>query len=329
MPTLTPDSFEYIELGFDAMSVRVLKSSLEDQRGVGTMARSLLQGFKKEEFVTNGNWSPIHLFPYFGDFQTPPLRRSILIVHDLITLKAPEYAAQSVNYKARLKTACEAAMHIVTPSETTKDDLGRFLGIQRDKITVIHNPIAPVSQAICPAVKIPNAPYFSFVGTNNNYKNAEVVIRAMALLKDLDIHLVLCGRGHYHEKLIDELGLEGKIHCLSHLSHTSTAYVVAKSKALLYPSSFEGFGLCPFEAAMIDTPSIVYKASAQAEVIQPNEVVWCDTLDPQEWAVAMRAVANGSSLTHMVAKYKQRIQTDLNPKVIAKQYIELFKKFNP
>jgi glycosyltransferase involved in cell wall biosynthesis len=55
--------------------------------------------------------------------------------------------------------------------------------------------------------------------------------------------------------LSTHVDLRGAAHTVGHLSGKSRAWLLANAAAVLYPSSAEGFGLVPYEAAILGTPS--------------------------------------------------------------------------
>ena len=55
--------------------------------------------------------------------------------------------------------------------------------------------------------------------------------------------------------LSTHVDLRGAAHTVGHLTGKSRAWLLANAAAVLYPSSAEGFGLVPYEAAILGTPS--------------------------------------------------------------------------
>jgi glycosyltransferase involved in cell wall biosynthesis len=55
--------------------------------------------------------------------------------------------------------------------------------------------------------------------------------------------------------LSKHVDLRGTVHTAGHLSSASRAWLLANASAVLYPSSAEGFGFVPYEAAALGTPT--------------------------------------------------------------------------
>ncbi|MDP2287407.1 MAG: glycosyltransferase [Actinomycetota bacterium] len=60
--------------------------------------------------------------------------------------------------------------------------------------------------------------------------------------------------------------LRGRVHTVGHVSANSRTWLLANADAVLYPSSAEGFGFVPYEAAALGTPSTFAGFGPLAEV---------------------------------------------------------------
>lgn len=95
------------------------------------------------------------------------------------------------------------------------------------------------------------------VGELNENKNHQVVIRALARLKDPEIHYLLCGKGDLREKLealAAELGLKNNVHFLGY--RRDVVDICSQADAFAFPSRREGLGLAPLEAMYCGLPLI-------------------------------------------------------------------------
>src|SRR5205823_2024748 len=69
---------------------------------------------------------------------------------------------------------------------------------------------------------------------------------------------------HYLEA---EPGLEGVVERIGTVDEAEKAWLMANATALVYASSYEGFGLVPFEAARAGTPCIWAPQSSLGELL--------------------------------------------------------------
>lgn len=96
------------------------------------------------------------------------------------------------------------------------------------------------------------------VGELNKNKNHETVIRALASLKDENIHYCIAGRGSlqsYLEELAKKLGVETQVHMLGF--RTDIAELLHIADVFVFPSLREGLGLAAVEAMSAALPLIL------------------------------------------------------------------------
>ena len=95
------------------------------------------------------------------------------------------------------------------------------------------------------------------VGELNENKNQQVIIRAIAQLKDPDIHYVLCGRGDRLETLkalAGELGVSDRVHFLGY--RKDIADICRQCDVFALPSRREGLPFAAMEAMYCGMPVI-------------------------------------------------------------------------
>lgn len=95
------------------------------------------------------------------------------------------------------------------------------------------------------------------VGELNENKNHQVILRALAQLRDPRIHYILCGKGalrEYLEGLAKELGLEKNVHFLGY--RRDVVDICNQADVFVFPSRREGLGLASLEAMYCGLPVI-------------------------------------------------------------------------
>lgn len=95
------------------------------------------------------------------------------------------------------------------------------------------------------------------VGELNKNKNHEIIIRAVAKLKNPTIHYVICGKGpleSYLNKLAAELGVRENIHLLGF--RRDIPEICKASDVFAFPSLREGLGMAALEAMACGLPII-------------------------------------------------------------------------
>ncbi|MGE7775027.1 glycosyltransferase family 4 protein [Chitinophaga sp. NPDC101104] len=234
--------------------------------------------------------------------------RSTVTMHDLIFERYPrQYNPIDVNtYRKKAKYACQAADQVIAISLQTKADLIEFYGVQEEKIPVCY-------QACDPSFQVPPDPqkvremlvrynlpseYFLYVGSVIERKNLARIAAAMFLLKDrLNVPLVVLGDGGAYKKKVEaylaEKGLTSRVIFLNDVTKFAFRDLPALYQgalALLYPSTFEGFGIPILEALWSHTPVVTSSGSCFAET-GGNAALYVDPFSVDSIADGMLRVA--------------------------------------
>jgi len=238
-------------------------------------------------------WPPIELFIgkvdlfHSTNYILPPQRfgKSIITIHDLFFLIAPEYASKaSVKlFKDQIKKYALRANKIIVVSESTKRDVQRLLGIAPGKIAVIYegaeSGYRPLNKEL--ALKEIKHKYklehrfILFVGTLEPRKNLTNLIQAYSLFrnrrKDCRHKLVICGMKGWSARDIFEtaerLKLKKEIIFTGYVPENDLPLFYNAADLFTFPSLYEGFGLPVLEAMACGTPVITSNTSSLPEIV--------------------------------------------------------------
>jgi len=218
---------------------------------------------------------------------------------------------------------------IHTISEATKNDLLKF-GAKKP-IYVIFPSIEDVE---CQNVK-QNPLQFVYVGRLVFYKNVEVLIKAINIVKktEPDVKLIIVGGGP-HEKilrnLISDLKLQSNIEFKGYVDAEEKIKLIVSSNALLFPSLCEGFGLVILEAFSQNRPVFVSNVKPLSDIISNQETGY--VLDPHNekiWAEhIIKIIKNPKEAERMGKNGMELLKTKYNQdnmyEKIIKMYQEIF-----
>lgn len=145
------------------------------------------------------------------------------------------------------------------------------------------------------------------VGELNENKNQQVIIRAVAQLKDPKIHYLLCGKGDQREKLeslAKELGIAEHVHFLGY--RKDVVDICYQCDVFAHPSRREGLGLAPLEAMYCGLPLVTSNVQGIPDYVENGVTGFmCDPTDVDGFAEHLRLLIRDKNLR------ERMVQTNL------------------
>jgi len=216
-------------------------------------------------------------------FLPPYVENGIVTVHDLSVLKYPEtHPVERVKqFERSFSQTLKIASHLITDTETVRQEVIEFLGWPSDKVTAVH---LGVSQRFIPRTSSEISPILQRYGLNaGNYslcvstieprkkidRLLEVYARLPAYLLESNPLVLVGGKGwqseHLH-KLVVKGVKAGWLHYLGFVPDQDLPELYAGAKLFIYPSIYEGFGLPVIEAMASGVPVITSNCSCLPEI---------------------------------------------------------------
>lgn len=239
---------------------------------------------------------------------------TVVTIHDLIHERYPgQYSPVDVRiYQKKFRYACAHSDRIIAVSEQTKKDIIDFYNVAENKIRVTYQSCDPAFgkkqskeelQRVRQRYGLPDT-YFLYVGSLIERKNLLGLCKAMHMLgKQLNVPLVVIGNGDAYKKkvkaYVKEKGLEQQVLFLSERPaameseefQTASVFpaIYQMASALIYPSSFEGFGIPVLEALWSGIPVITSNNSSLQEV-GGRGALYVDAHNTAQMAEAMKSI---------------------------------------
>ncbi|HUC86986.1 MAG TPA: glycosyltransferase family 1 protein, partial [Candidatus Saccharimonadales bacterium] len=193
--------------------------------------------------------------------------RTVLALLDVIPLKFPRYYLSASRFHfVRRELAAELssvarADALITISASSAADIERYFRRQATPL-LIRLPERPVESAR-------KQDQFVYIGGVDPRKRIDNLIRAFARFAadHRDFKLVLIGRGYERFlPLCSELGITAQVELTGFVDDHDKMRLIAQSRALVYPSLYEGYGLAIAESLQAGTAVIAGRGGAQAEI---------------------------------------------------------------
>jgi len=345
-----------------AVDTGPLKSG-DSVRGIGVYTRELIDAMQKaggnvfeiqpidyfnHQSSTINHFSAVHLTrfnPFYVclPFNKPKHTKFVMTIYDLIPLIYPDHYQPGVKgwiswqiNKFLIKRNVDA---VITISETSKKDICRFIGINPDRVNVIH--LAPRSifrklaignwkSEITKTYGLPES-FVLYVGDVNYNKNIPLLIAAC---KQAKISLVICGK---QAKEIDKLDLNHPE--LRHLKGVDWTGVVRVgfvsdddlvkiynlASVYIQPSLYEGFGFPVLEANAAGTPVICSKTQALVEITS-GAAVFTDPKNSKDLSKKIKLLMSDYELRNKLASDGLENAKKYSWKLTAERTIKVYEK---
>lgn len=185
----------------------------------------------------------------------------------------------------------------ISISEKTREELKRFEG--KDSVVVYNSIPFDFSIREQAIVGLEGKRYILDVNRFAKHKNAEVLVRAFALLKDRIPHILyLKGDDRHSDELepilalVRELGLEDRVvFDRVHRPESEIRYLYTHADLFVTPSLMEGFGWTPIEAAILKVPVLTSDIDVFREV-SCDKLETFDPYSPEDLAAHMERILN-------------------------------------
>ena len=208
--------------------------------------------------------------------------RSVITLLDLIAYHAVSYFLSPDDWeksRRRLRETIAQFDAVVVPSHDVAGQIRlERLPIEPDRLFVVEigtdslqgdEPEAVPAELM--ARRFVAGEFLVVLGANYTHKNRDIAIEVFRELRrrGRDLSLVLAGAGVHGSSRVAETaawGGEDGVFFLPGLSSPERNWLLRHAAVMLYPTSAEGFGLIPFEAARFGTPTVQVPFGPLAEM---------------------------------------------------------------
>ena len=243
----------------------------------------------------------------------------IITVHDLMALTFPNFFGGRSYIKEKgaywyhrtfVPLSIKKAKRIIAVSQNTKMDLINHLHIDPKKISVIYEAVDEQFKKNHTVIELEKfkrdkglpANYLLYAGTMKPYKNIQLIISALKILKqkgELKYKLLIAGRKDRFfptvYKEVKDRNLVDDVDFLDYVSDDELPLIIKCADIFIFPSLYEGFGLPALEAMSLGVPTIVSNTSSLPEVVGDGAMI-VDPHDPQDLSQAVVSLLKDGDL---------------------------------
>jgi glycosyltransferase involved in cell wall biosynthesis len=254
-------------------------------------------------------WEQLELSGHCGDdmllslCNTGPItrRRQLAVLHDAGVMARPRtYSFAFRNwYRWLFAGLMKHAGIVATVSKFSAGELMSHVGPRAANVELIfgageHVLRAPADTRILERLGLVDCSYVLAVGSLTPNKNFNGVLRAAALLGDLDCKIVAAGGAN--TRVFNGVNLASDALIMAgYVTDGELRALYESAACFIFPSFYEGFGLPPLEAMHCGCPVIVSDRASLPEVCG-DAAVYCDPDDPADMARQLRLVLTSSAL---------------------------------
>ncbi|MCR9143563.1 MAG: glycosyltransferase family 4 protein [bacterium] len=273
------------------------------------------------------------------------LRRSVIVLHDLIHLQSTQFAGP--HYRAyayvMLWLVSRFARRVATVSDTTRREFLSRFPVAAARTSVVYNGIdhrllKPQSEKDVKAFRksygLP-ARFMLVIGIGKRHKNVDFAVRALARewkSGRCRVPLVLGGTGgkipDYIRETLEREGVADRLLVVPFLRNEELPLLYAAAEVFILPSLYEGFGFPLVEAMACGTPAITSRASCLPE-IGSDAALYFDPRDADDFIKTLYSVLDDPKLRDKMIRTGIKRAKDYDWKKHVEQLTQIYESLNP
>ena len=253
---------------------------------------------------------------------------ALYTVHDII----PCHDAPTPKMLDRYRRTMERSQGIVTISDHVREDLEKTLGCGDKVVAVIPNSIV-LSDRTEPVAAMEGKGFILDVNSVVRHKNPITLLKAYARIAHrIAEDLVFCGimvDKQYRKELVayaEAQGISDRVHIFEALPEAQKNWLLRNARLFVTPSTNEGCGRTPVEAAICGVSVVSTKAASLYEATLGLLHYYEDPEDDAALAEAMLQCLLQPDAREELEKISNQLSSTYSPERCARRSWELFQK---
>jgi glycosyltransferase involved in cell wall biosynthesis len=276
---------------------------------------------------------------HFAFVQQPVLYpgRVVTTVHDLTTLRFNNPTKNPLIFKVKQKIyygvnyiAAHKSLQVFTPTQFVKEDVMKTLRVPESRVTVTLESADKITDAAEPVKSVEDKKFIMYLGRPTPHKNLWRLVEAFRELHKTtpDLYLVLAGKRDANYNLIAERIKSEQIANIiltDFISDGQLRWLYEHTRAYIFPSLSEGFGLPGLEAMQYGAPVVASNATCLPEVYK-GAAQYFDPLDVADMAATIGEVLGNKALAAKLATSGTDLVAGYSWKRMAEQTLAVYKR---
>jgi glycosyltransferase involved in cell wall biosynthesis len=277
---------------------------------------------------------------HFPMVQQPVFYRgkTVTTMNDLTTLR---FRNPSKNYTIFMlkrwvywwvnKKVARKSNALIAFTKFVMQDVAKFARVGEEKITVINLAAEELAGETEPIDKLAGKEFIMFTGRPLPHKNLFRLIEAFAKLKQShpELSLAIIGKKdasfNSYISFMDKLGVSGSVVFTDYIPDGQLKWALGHTKAYVFPSLSEGFGLPGLEAMHYGAPVVSSNSTCLPEVYG-DAALYFNPTDVNDMAEKIDKVLSDAKLrNNLVEKGKNQVKK-YSWERMAKQTLDVYKK---
>ncbi len=251
-------------------------------------------------------------------FTAPVLHpNNVTVFHDLQHKRHPEHFRwfDLPFWNLLLWTSAKRSKRIVSVSQATADDLQRFY---QTESTVVPHGVDPEFFEIANTRAAED--FLLCVSTLHPHKNIDRLVRAFAKLEDPNAKLVLAGMKGFHAERVEaeivRLSLRNRVRVTGWIPRAELLDLYRRARAIVYPSTFEGFGMPVLEALAAEIPLACSDIEPLKSLASPEAILFDPRSEASMTAALHQLMSAQSKPNTRIRTFTWRRTAELTLKVL-------------